>query len=259
MSVESFAAEFEVASQILFPHDFVRSQLFGRALIQHFALEKEVGAIRDAERFVDVVVGDEDADVFVLEFGHNGLNVLYGDRIDTGKGFVQHDEARRYSQAAGYLGTATLAAGEAVAKVFAYFLKVKFGYQAFQLFVLIGLGQSGHFEDGEDVVLHGHFAEYGCLLCQIADAGTRSFVDGVLGDVLIIEEYSSFVGDDQPRGHIESRRLAGSVRSEQPYDLSLPNLYRYVIHDRTVPVAFDQIFGAQHHGCIFFHYGSSLW
>ena len=49
---------------------------------------------RDTERLVDVVVGDEDADILVAKLSYDALNILHSDRVDTSERFVKHDELR---------------------------------------------------------------------------------------------------------------------------------------------------------------------
>jgi hypothetical protein len=60
----------------------------GGAVFEEFAFEKEVGPIGDTQRFLYVVVGDENADIFLFEFGHDLLNVFHGDGVNTGKWFI---------------------------------------------------------------------------------------------------------------------------------------------------------------------------
>src|SRR5947209_8157630 len=52
----------------------------------YLAVGDDVGALGDAEGRLDVVVGDEDADVAILELHDDLLDVLDGDRIDAGEG-----------------------------------------------------------------------------------------------------------------------------------------------------------------------------
>ncbi len=61
-----FAAEFEVAAEVFFAHGGVLREFFGRALEEDSPFEKEVGAVGDVEGLGGVVVGDEDADVFLF-------------------------------------------------------------------------------------------------------------------------------------------------------------------------------------------------
>lgn len=65
-------------AQIDLAHHLIGGQLLGAAGLEDFALEEQVGAVGDGERLIDVVVGDDDSDIFVLERGHDALNILDG-------------------------------------------------------------------------------------------------------------------------------------------------------------------------------------
>ena len=92
--LEVFLAEDEGVGEIFLTYNLVGSQLFGVALKENLALEKQVGAIGDGERFLHVVVGDENADVAVFQLPDDVLDVFHGNRVDSGKGLVEHDELR---------------------------------------------------------------------------------------------------------------------------------------------------------------------
>ena len=88
----------------------VLGQFLGLAFKENAALEEQVGAVGDAERFLHVVVGDENADVAVFEFPDDVLDVFHGNRVYAGEGFVEHDKLRVDGQAAGNLCAPALAA-----------------------------------------------------------------------------------------------------------------------------------------------------
>ena len=52
----------------------------------------DVGAVGNAQRLTDVVVGNQHADATLLEVKDDRLNVSHGNRIDAGKGLVEQDE-----------------------------------------------------------------------------------------------------------------------------------------------------------------------
>lgn len=110
LGVEFLAVEDEVASEIFFADRRVFGQFFGSALEEDLAFEQQVGSVGDAQRLLGVMVGDQDADVLFFKMIDNRLDVLDGDRVDSGKGFVEHDELRVDGQAAGYFGAAAFAA-----------------------------------------------------------------------------------------------------------------------------------------------------
>ena len=73
-------------SQIDLTDHFVVCQIFCRTGFQDTTLEKQVGTVGDREGFVDVVVGYDDSDVFVFQCGDDALDILDGDRVDSGEG-----------------------------------------------------------------------------------------------------------------------------------------------------------------------------
>ena len=159
------------------------------------------------------MVGDENADVLVLQLPDNLLNIFHGNGIYTGKRLVEHDELGVDGQTAGNLRTAALTTRKLVTLVLAHLLEAELGNQTFQLVLLIIERFVGHLEHGSDVVLHAHLTEDRCLLCQIADARLGTFVYRIVGDVEVIEENTAFVGCNQAHGHVERGGLAGAVRA----------------------------------------------
>ncbi len=154
-SREFLAVEDEVAAEVFFADYGVFGELFGCALEQDFAFEEEVSAVGDGESFRGVVVGDEDADVFLFKFIHDRLDIFDGDRVDAGERFVEHYEARVDGETSGDFGTTAFATGELVAEVFANFSEVEFGDKAFEFVFLLLARHVGHFEDGTDIVFDG--------------------------------------------------------------------------------------------------------
>jgi hypothetical protein len=74
-------------------------------VLKDLAFNEQVGTVADGEGFRHVVVGNEDTDILVFEFGYNSLYVLNGNGVNTGKRFIEQDELRIYCQGAGNLGT----------------------------------------------------------------------------------------------------------------------------------------------------------
>ena len=197
------------------------------------------------------MVGDEDAYVAVLEPPHYVLNVLHGNRIDTGKGFVEHNEARIDGKAACYLGATAFAARQLVAEVLAELVQSEVVDEFFEFVELLLVGEIGHFKHRHDVVLHAHLAEHARLLRQVAYAGACPFIDGIVGYFAVVEVDVAGIGYDETRGHIERCGFSGTVGTEQPHDFALLHIYRHVVHDGTLAVSFHQALCAQHHAVLF--------
>ena len=243
------AAEDEAAAEVFLAHDGIFGQLFGCALEEYLALEEEVGAVGDAQCLGGIVVGDEDAYVFLFELIDYVLYILDGDGIDSGKGLVEHDELGIDGQATCYLGASSLATGELVAEVFAHFAQAKLGNEAFELVALVLGGGVGHLQYGTDVVFDRQFAKYRWLLCQISYAVTGALIYGKLGDIEVVEVDVSLVGWHESGGHVEGCGLAGTVGPEQTHYLALCDIDRYMIDYRALAIFFYQLVCAQYQWC----------
>ena len=232
-------------AQIDLAHHLIGGQLLGAAGLEDFALEEQVGAVGDGERLIDVVVGDDDSDIFVLERGHDALNILDGDRIDARERLVEQDECRVDGHRAGDFRAPTLAARELDAQALAYFLQAELLDQRFAALRLIGLAEVGHLEHGPDVVLHAQATEYRRLLGQVAHAHLRTAVNGFIrkfrdAALIVLEENLPLVGLDEPDDHVERGRFPRSVGPEQADDFSLIHIDRDVVHHRSGLVFLDQ-------------------
>ncbi len=71
--------------------------------------KQKVCAVGDAERFLHIVVSDENADVAILEFPNDVLNVLYRNRVNASERLVEHYELWVDGKASRNLASATLA------------------------------------------------------------------------------------------------------------------------------------------------------
>ena len=95
-------------------------------------------------------------------------------------------------------------------------------------------------EDREDVLLHRQLAEDRRLLREVADPLASPLVHRHPRDILAVEADDAPVRRDQACDHVERRRLAGAVRSEEPDDLALPQFDRDIIHDVAITVSLHQ-------------------
>ena len=74
------------------------------------------------------MVGDDDTDILVFEFGYNMLDILHGYRVHSGERFVQQDELRIYGQSPGNLAAAAFAPGKLYPETFADLVQVELVY-----------------------------------------------------------------------------------------------------------------------------------
>ncbi len=193
------------------------------------------------------MVSDKDADIFFLETIDNSLDIFNGDRIDTGKWFVEHYELWVDGKTACNLSASSLTSGKLVAKILPHLLKTELSNQAFELFFLILLCSLCHLQDRADVILHGHLSENGRLLSEITDASLSAFVDRVLSDIEVVEEDFALICLNKSYSHIESGSLSSTVRSKQTNNLPLLDIDRDMVDDSTFAIFLDQIVGPKHH------------
>src|SRR5271169_1444828 len=95
------------------PYVFIINNFVGGPRSEYAALVDDVGAVADAERLADVVVGNHHADPPILEEADDLLDVEHRERINPGERLVEENESRPRSQGACNLDAAALAAREA--------------------------------------------------------------------------------------------------------------------------------------------------
>src|SRR5690606_32350337 len=135
------------------------------------AVADNVGGVADIQCLAHIAVGDQHADAAVAQVADDALDIVHGDRVDTGKRLVQQDEVRVGGQAAGDLGAAALAAGEAHAEAVADVGDVEFLQQFFHaLFTGAPVQVLAGFQDRHDVVGHRQAPEDAGFLRQVANA-----------------------------------------------------------------------------------------
>src|SRR5205823_4228700 len=101
-----FLAEIEPA------HVGIGDDLLGAALGENLSSIDDIGAVGEAERLADIMVGDQDADAAIGEMAHQLLNIADRNRIDAGERLVEQHVVRTRRQRARDLDAATLAAGQ---------------------------------------------------------------------------------------------------------------------------------------------------
>ena len=100
-------------------------------------------------------------------------------------------------------------------------------------------------EDGHDVLLDGESAEDRRLLRQVSDALAGPRVHGAIGDILAIEDDTPGIGRRQSYRHVERRRFAGAVGSEQADHFSRLHIEADAADNRTSAVGFRELFRAK--------------
>src|SRR5258706_11105296 len=94
LSFHSCSAQLEVLTEINLAHKRIVGKLFGRSCFEKFSFHHQIGAIGDGKCLVNVVIADEDANIFLFEASYDTLNFFYCNRINTGKRLVKQNEFR---------------------------------------------------------------------------------------------------------------------------------------------------------------------
>ena len=115
-------SQHKAVAQVFLSYNLVFGKFFGRALEEDFTFEQQVGPVGDAQCFLYVVVCNQDTDILVFQSPHNVLDVFYGNRVNSGKRFVKHDEFRVDGQAAGNFRSSAFASLKLVAQILPYLL-----------------------------------------------------------------------------------------------------------------------------------------
>ena len=104
---------FEVLAQINLTGFGIVGNFFCIAFFNDFTLKEDVGAVHNAEGFSHVVVGNQNGEpVRFAEGSHNALNILHGNGVYAGKGFIEHEQFGIGRQGAGNGEAALLTAGK---------------------------------------------------------------------------------------------------------------------------------------------------
>src|SRR4051812_40303345 len=120
-------------------------------------------------------------------------------------------------------------------------MQTEFIQECFQLFTLIFLRQSGHLQDGFDIIFDRQFSENGCLLWQITKAKLSPFIHGQPGDIAVVEKNLTLVWLDQSDDHVKCCCFSRSVWAQKTYDFALFNINRNMVDHGSVMIAFYEI------------------
>ena len=163
------------------------------------------------QRFLDVVVRDEDANVPAAQFFYDALNVFHRDGIDPCKRLVEQDKLGVGCQRPCDFRSTTLTATQHVTIRLAHLFQAELPNEFFEPFLLLGFGKGLQFQDGHDVVLHREFPEHRCLLREVANAHSPPLVHGQVGDFMAVDKHLAFIGLHQADYRIKAGGFAGTV------------------------------------------------
>src|SRR5438309_6934130 len=240
-----YALEGELLPEIDLPGDRIVGNLAGRPRDEDLAVVEDVGSIGDRERFADVVVGDQDADSAVAQSRDDLLDVGDRDRIDAGEGLVQQQVLGPGDQRPRDLQPPPFPARQRVGGVGRQRGQVELAEQLAGPLPALGGAEVERLEDRQEIFLHRQFPEDRRFLRQIAHAHATALVHGARRDLLSFQKDTSALRRQQADHHVERRRLAGAVRSQQAHDLAALDVQRDVVDDLAVLEPLLQSLGDQ--------------
>ena len=179
------------------------------------------------------------------------LDVQDRDRIDAREGLVEQHEPRLRRQRPRDLHPAALAPGQAVAAVVGEVRDVQLVQQPFEPAPApVPVQPRARLEDRHDVLPHRQAAEDRRLLREVAEAHPGADVHGAARQFVPVEAHGARVAGDQADDHVEARRLARPVGSEQADDLPALHGEADVVDDGAAAVAFrEPASGERGHRC----------
>ena len=121
--------QLEIATQVKPSYLLILRQFFGVAMFEDLSFDQQICPVADGKRFIYIMIGNEDADIFIFQTGNHGLDIFHGYRGHAGKGLVQQDKFRVYGQGAGNLRPPAFAPAEGVPVVLSDVMQVKFVQQ----------------------------------------------------------------------------------------------------------------------------------
>ena len=234
------ALEDKARAKVLGADVFIGGKFLRSAGLQDNTLIQKVCAVSDGQGFTHIVVCDDDAYVAVLQFCDDVLDILHGDGVNAGKGFIQEDEFGVYGKGTGYLAAAALTAGKLDTAGFTDLGEVELIYEPFHTLYPLGLCHSlcgrRNFHYGHNIVLHGHLTENGSFLGEITYTPLGPLVHregGYVGDIpfIVLKVDIAAVWLHLAGDHIETGGFTCAVRAKEPHNLSLLHLHGYTLHN----------------------------
>src|SRR5882724_10708152 len=205
----------EFLSKVKTAYVGVADDVLRTALGQDLPSIDDIGAVRQSERFPDVVICDQHPDAAIGEVSDQILNVAHRDRVDAGEWFVEQHVIRTGGQRAGDLDAPPFAARESDRRRLAQPRDVEFVEQRIELGLALFSGGFDDFEHRADILFDREAAKDRGLLRQIANPQPRALIHRELGDVVAVEFDGAAIRLDQAGDHVEHGGLAGAVRTQQ--------------------------------------------
>ena len=242
----------EVVAQINLADAIICQDGFGIAFGYDLSFTDYVCFLTNVEGFANVMVGEQDADLFVAQVLDDFLDIADRDWVHTCEWFIQQYELGIGCECSGNLGTAPFTARQAHALVLADVFDMEFRKQSLKLLlagILVEIFSS--LENGHDVLFDGQGSEYRGVLRQVGQAGASSLVHRFVGYDLIINCDASRVGFYQPHDHVKASGLACAIGAQQADNLALLDTQGDIPDDFAGLEAFSEVLGVQHSQLLF--------
>ena len=84
--------ELKVLSEVDATYHLIGCEFFGGTGFEDFTLIEQLGTVGYGEGFIDIVVGDNHADILTLQCCHDALNILNRNWVYTCKRLIKQNE-----------------------------------------------------------------------------------------------------------------------------------------------------------------------
>src|SRR6267143_6284425 len=170
------------------------------------------------------MIGNQHANSRLRQTPDGFLQVLYRQRVDSRKRFVEKYKRRLQRKRSRDLQPAALSAGERVSLAGPHRFEPHLHQELLQAVALLFRGQWQGFQHREKILFAGQLAKNRGFLRKVADSAAGPEVHREVRDFVFVQEYTSGVGPGKANKDVKRRCLACAVGSEQPNDFTLSNL-----------------------------------
>src|SRR5262249_18817246 len=137
---------------------------------EELPLADDISPISDFERFSHIVICDQNSDPARTQLGDNLLYIIYRNRVNSRKRFIEQDKFRFERQHPRDLGSAAFAARKRITLIFSDMAQSELLNQLFESRVALVSTERKRFKDRHDVLLDGQLAKNRCFLGQVTDS-----------------------------------------------------------------------------------------
>ena len=182
------------------------------------------------------MIGDQDADVALLQLHHQVADIGDGEGVDSGKRFVEEHDLGLRGQRPGDLAAPSFAARKRDCRRCPERDQPEFVEQPFKPRAPCGSVGLGDLEHRRDILLHRHSAKNAGFLREIAKPENRATIHRKVRDIAPVEQDPPGVGFDQPHHRVKTGGLARAVGAEQADHLAAMNAQRDVVEHRALVI-----------------------